>query len=440
VILDDGQRCPNYKYTIQQIIISIKCFLGSSAGFRGLSNVFQTLKTFISSIATPVHTTIRQWLLKIGLHKLERPKYSSQGWFFIIDTSIQMGSQKCVVVLGIRAQSVRENFCPNFDHIEPLVIKPLDSCPGTVIKGILEEAITKAGRPLAVISDSGSELKKGVKLLETEMHLFDVSHKINICLKAELESDEFWKAFQKSAGESVSHLKLTPLAHLSPPRQRTKARMHSAFSLIEWGLRLSNYVGSEEYKKMTFECKDKIVWIEQYQNSLVAYKALMEISQKALQLVHERGYYRGIADEFILVTEELSLTDLRCYKFREKVAIALNDEGKKVPDGQHYLGSSEIIESLFGRFKEMEDHHATSGLTSLVLAIAALAGKIDETDIVNAMTTISQADLDSWYEENMGPTFLSKRRKSLQEVKATEEGSFRELDLDMCDFQKMKVG
>lgn len=440
MILDDGQRCPNYKYTIQQIIISIKCFLGSSAGFRGLSSVFQTLKEFISSIATPVHTTIRQWLLKIGLYKLERPKHSSQGWFFIIDTSIQMGSQKCVVVIGVRAHSLRGNFRPNFDHIEPLVIRPLNSCPGVVIKEILEEAIQKAGKPLAVISDEGSELKKGVKLLcEKEIHLFDASHKINTCLKAELESDELWKTFQKSAGESVSHLKLTPLAHLSPPRQRTKARMHSAFSLIEWGLRLSNYIGSEEYKNLTFECKDKIVWLEQYQNSLVTYKTLMEISQEALQLVHERGYYRGVAEEFILVTKELSLVDLRCFKFREKMANILNDEGRKVPDGQHYLGSSEIIESLFGRFKEMEDHHASSGLTSLILAIPALAGGIDETEIFNAMNNISQSDLDNWYEKNMGSTFLSKRRKSLQEVSIKEEFCESE-NLDMCDFQEVKVG
>src|ERR1700722_15747621 len=74
-IPDSGQRCPNYKYTITQILISVKCFLNSSAGFRGLSSVFQTLKEFIISIATPAHTTIRNWLLKIGLYKLERPKH-----------------------------------------------------------------------------------------------------------------------------------------------------------------------------------------------------------------------------------------------------------------------------------------------------------------------------------------------------------------------------
>jgi len=377
--------------------------------------------------------------LKIGLYKLERPKNHSKDWFYIIDTSIQMGQQKCVAVLGVRSKSLRENFCPDFDQIEPLVIRPLNSCPGVIIKEILEEAITKTGKPLAIISDAGSELKKGVKLLsENETHLFDVSHKINACLKAELESDEHWKAFQKLAGETVSHIKLTALAHLSPPRQRTKDRMHSAFFQIEWGIRLLNYICSEEYKTMDLACKSKIVWIEQYSNFLQVCKMLMEISKKGLQLVHERGYYRGLADEFILATEKLSQTDLRCFEFQKKIAATLDEEGRKVPDGQHYLGSSEIIESLFGRFKEMEDHHASSGLTSLVLAIPALAGGIDESEIIKAMNTVSQHELDNWYKKNLGATFLSKRRKSLHKVESSEDITLEE-DLVGCGFTEVKI-
>lgn len=352
-----------------------------------------------------------------------------------------MGSQKCVVVLGVKPQDLRKHFCPTFEQIEPLVLKPLDSSPGTVIKEILEEAITKVGRPLAIISDAGSELKKGVKLLcENETHLIDVSHKINTCLKNELEGDELWKEFQKLAGTSVQYLKLSSLAHLSPPRQRTKERMHSSFSLIEWGLQLYGYVNSEEYKKLVLECKNKVTWIEQYHSALLIYKSLMDISQKALQLVHERGYYIGIAEEFNLITEEVCLIDLRCIKYREKIAILLNEEGRKVPEGQHYLGSSEIIESLFGKFKEMEDHHASSGLTSLVLAIPALAGEIDETEIFNAMSTISQSSLDSWYEKNMGPTFLSKRRKSLRKLESAEDVIWVDIDLDLRDSQEEMVG
>ena len=85
--------------------------------------------------------------------------------FCIVDTSIQMGPQKCVVVLGVENLDINNKFCLTFDDIEPLVIKPLHSSPGEVIDEILEEAVAVTGAlPIRVISDEGSENKKGVRI------------------------------------------------------------------------------------------------------------------------------------------------------------------------------------------------------------------------------------------------------------------------------------
>ncbi len=333
-----------------------------------------------------------------------------------------MGLQKCVLVLGVKKQSLTENFCPNLDQVEALVLKPLESCPGEVIKDILEEASAKVGRPIAIISDAGSELKKGVKLFSNEgenLHLMDVSHKVDACLKSLLNADPRFKQFLEKAGYSVQQLKLSTSAHLLPPRQRTKARMHSSFSMIEWGLRLSNYIHTQESKNIPIECKSKIAWIEEYQEAMHTYKLLIEMSQVALQIVHEKGYYRNIANDFISSTKKYCENDLQCMQFQQQVASFLHQEGGKVPDGQHYLGSSEIIESLFGKFKHIEDHHAHSGLTSLVLAMPALTGRIDEKEVYDAMTKISTIDVQTWLDENLGETFLAQRRRDLQALSLT---------------------
>lgn len=328
-----------------------------------------------------------------------------------------MGLQKFVLVLGVRKESLVENFCPTLDQVETLVLKPLESCPGEVVKSILEEAALKVGRPIAIISDAGSEFKKGIRLFSKEdenIHLFDISHKADACLKVTLNTDPRFKNFLECAGKSVQQLKLSKIAHLLPPRQRTKARMHSSFAMIKWGIRLSNYVRSQKFEKISVECRSKIAWIEEYREDLQTYMSLVEISQIALQKVHEEGYHRNIANNFILATQNLCWTDMGI-EFQKKLASILNEEGQKVPDGQHYLGSSEIIESLFGKFKELEDHHAHSGLTSLVLAIPALTGKIDEIKIDAAMKEIKTTDVKNWLDKNLGETFLSKRRQDLRE-------------------------
>lgn len=385
---------------------------------------------------TPAHTTIRQWLLKIGLYKLTSSKYSPSGWFFVVDTSIQMGSQKCVVVLGVKNLDINKNFCPTLDAVEPLVVKPLTNCPGEVINEVLEEArVITGASPIGVISDEGSENKKGVRIFvqnhSESVHLFDASHKINNCLKEELNNDPVWLKFKASAANSIQHLKLSSIAHLAAPRQRSKDRMHSAFYLIDWGLSILYFLDSEKGTVLTPDERSKIDWIKQYRFSLPNYIRFEEICKHALDIVHEQGYFQDMADEFCKRTSHISTTDKRSIVFKNKIKMILQTEGQKIPAGVHYQGSSEIIESLFGKFKSIEGDYASSGLTSLVLAIPALLGKLDESIIAKALEEISIVDVKLWIDKNMGSTFLSKRRQALAAGYSNDDYG---MDLDLCDF------
>jgi hypothetical protein len=91
------------------------------------------------------------------------------------------------------------------------------------------------------------------------------------------------------------------------------------------------------------------------------------------------------------------------------------------------LGSSEILESLFGKFKYIEGDQASSGLSSLVLSIPALVGKLDEFVVRKALETVSCADINEWIEQNMGQTFLSQRRKALDKCCKNEYIEYLEL-------------
>lgn len=370
--------------------------------------------------------------MKIGLYKLQCPKAYPQGWFCIIDTSIQMGPQKCVVVLALKKRDIIPNFCPTFEDLDCLIVRPLTSCPGNVVNEILEEATTIAGcSPLATISDQGAEFKKGNALFaqnhpETSI-LFDISHRINTCLKNKLENDRIWIAFKQEATSLIQNLKLSSIAHLVPPRQRSKARMHSAFPLIEWGLDMLQFLDSEKAKTLTIEEKNKLKWLEGYRFSLPFYIKLEEICKNALELVHQHGYYRNIEKDFIEKTKFLYQDD-GIVSFRNEIGEILQEEGQKVPEGAHYPGSSEIIESVFGKFKALEDHHSSSGLTSLVLAIPALLGKLNETVLATALKNISVANVQQWIQENMGTTFHAKRRSDLARGKTIEEGLTSQVD------------
>ena len=166
---------------------------------------------------------------------------------------------------------------------------------------------------IAIISDEGAENKKGVRLFvqnnSDTVHLFDASHKINNCLKEELNNDPVWLAFKSSAANSIQHLKLSSIAYLAPPRQRSKDRMHSAFYLIDWGIRTLYFLDSEKAVTLTTDEKNKINWVRQYQWSLPNYMYFEEICKNALDIVHEHGYFSDMADEFCRRVKHLSITD-----------------------------------------------------------------------------------------------------------------------------------
>jgi len=348
-----------------------------------------------------------------------------------------MGAQKCVVILGIKCTDICQDFCPSFDEAEVLVVKPLYNSPGEVINELLEEAVevTKES-PKAIISDQGSENKKGVGIFVKKhsetTHVFDVSHKINICLKEELSQDSVWLAFKEAVVASLQHLKLSSISYLVPPRQRNKDRMHSAFYLIDWGIRLLQFFDSEKINDLTAADRAKLEWIKQYQFSLPNYQYYKELCESALDLVHEKGYFLNASQEFCKRVEYLSVAkkkDYRFINFKNKIKAILQKEGEKIPYGAHYLGSSEILESLFGKFKYIEDNQASSGLSSLVLSIPALVGKLDESIVQGALETISCFDIDTWIDGNMGTTFLSKRRQALSRPFEEKHTT----NLELCD-------
>src|ERR1700720_2803613 len=92
-----------------------------------------------------------------------------------------------------------------------------------------------------------------------------------------------------------------------------------------------------------------------------------------------------------------------------------------------YLGSSEVLESLFGKFKALEGDHASSGLTSLILAIPGLVGEMNESIIEDAMMSTSTWDITNWVSANLGKTFLSERRQALKRPEVCENGNYYRL-------------
>lgn len=69
--------------------------------------------------------------------------------------------------------------------------------------------------------------------------------------------------------------------------------------------------------------------------------------------------------------------DLEACEYAGKLIDFVHKQSEIVPIGQVWIGSSEVIESLFGKLKCLEHDQSKGGFTSLVLGVAACVGKLD---------------------------------------------------------------
>ena len=58
--------------------------------------------------------------------------------------------------------------------------------------------------------------------------------------------------------------------------------------------------------------------------------------------------------------------------FRRQVLAFVQKEGAKVPVRQRYLGSTDVLESLFGKYKDLAEHAPSREITANVLMIPLL--------------------------------------------------------------------
>lgn len=364
--------------------------------------------------------------MKLGLFKLQQIHVEGE-WMLIVDSSIQMGPQKVLLVLGIRIDKLEKNYIPTYEDAEPLVMKIVESCPGEVIEDVILEAKKKVGNIRGIVSDAGSEMKKGMRLLsesrQNTIHVFDIVHLISNLLKNDLKNEDDWWTFKQDAAHMTQVVKLSDFAHLAAPRLRSKERLMASVSLIKWACKLLDYVDAFDLQKN--EIDPKVTWILKFRNQLGIWRQLHDLGELALNLVHEQGYHQEISTEWNKIIAMMDFKNPRTEAFAELIKALLQKEGAKVPKGERCLGSSVIIESSFGKFKQLEGHHASSGITTLVLALAAIFGKTDDVELADALKSISVNDLRDWHDENLGQTYLSKRKMDLKSPK---------IDIESCEY------
>ena len=346
----------------------------------------------------PAVETCIQWEMKLGLHKLMRPKEAANDWIWIIDHVVSKGVHKCLVVLGVRMASLlkRDDLTVSFEDVEPLGIVPMKSSNGGLMETELKTVLsTNHGiPPLAILRDDGPDLRCGGRLFceayPQVIDAEDIPHKIACLYKHWLGNDKLWKEFTKKCSDFKKQVQLTEYAKIAPPNQRTKARYHNVDVIVDWGI--SKLL---KYESLPKSEQEKLSWLGDYEGELSYWKQLVDIGRVGRNFTRKKGLWLGCHEELAeeLVEEEICP---RAEPFACNLIDVVEKQGNKVPEGKKIIGSTEIIESLFGKHKSISER-GPKPMGRLILSMASRVGEQPTEELIElAFGQVRERDIDSW--------------------------------------------
>jgi hypothetical protein len=485
---------------VYTIFLAIKFLISGLNSFRGIAKTFEILSIDWADFGmerlsqrSPNFNTIRQWVLKVGLYELNRTKEYRSDWIFILDMTIEIGKNKCLVILGIPHQKldiIIKEEARSLQHkdVEVLSIEILDTTVGTVILEKINNLAERVGNPIQIVSDRGSDIKKGIDLYiennpET-IATYDITHKMANLLKQELSEDKRFQELFKNCSLTRQRVQQTDLCFLSPPTQRAKSRYHNIDILISWAIKIIRYEEKQDFsaidnnyildreayrllrlsisaetikilKKVQPEAADnldkfsqsisniltaaqwqidggkicqaaslgrrkfheKLGWLFSHRTDIQTYSEMLALIGSVQTQIKNQGLHHKSLSEWLKSLPQALPSSItthgvnpRVQKIQAGIEEYLVDEVEKIPAKLILLGTSDVIESLFGKYKIFAQRRPIKELGASILLMPLSTIEITLELVKEAMESISFIDVVAWTKSIFGSSMLSRRK------------------------------
>ena len=413
-------------------MISMCCNLALSVGFRAAEKALKIFWKFLGlSVKLPVFETIRTWLMRVGVARLlvnkKKVKDGQVVWF--VDHSCKVGTEKVLAILGIRLEDLPSPGTPlKHEDLMTLLVATGDRWKREDVAKQYELLIKQTGAPIATNSDEAVELQEPASALgngkKRVLVQTDPKHKLANIIKSVIGKDERFFEFQKQLGQTRAAIQQTELSHFTPAKQKTKARFMNLRSTIGWARmvqwHLSNPHSAARAEIEPKRMNDKLGWLRAFRKDIEKWNRCLNVVSVTLTFINEQGLSAGssrrLRTRFAKLTlcptsREVTQLTLAFIKESEKKLKSLKQPDLRLPM------STEVLESVFGRYKQLERQHSLGGFTSLLASFATLLKPITADEIKEAFAEVSTKKTKQWVEDQLGNTLQSKKNHAYAEYK-----------------------
>jgi hypothetical protein len=376
--------------------------LTAKSTLRGASTIWNFLRQFMPGLPEAPHwSTGRLWLLRLGCARLSEAKEWASDWIWFVDHTVQIGKEKCLLILGIRACHLPADRPLQLADMVPIALSPTKQANKTQVAEELLKATQVAGVPTAILSDHGADLHGGIQIFRQThsgtRELYDLKHKAACLLKHRLTADPRFAEYSRLMGQCKFQVQQTELDFLTPPSGRSKARFMNLEKFIGWGRRTLDVLDRQSDRVLQHTTSDrlqqKLGWLVEYREAFVEWTSWLTVIETSQQAVRH-GVTHQTHDELKANLPESPLPSTQ--QLRSDLLTFVQEQTSQLQSQERLPLMTEVLESSFGKLKFLEGDQQKRGFTSLVLSLGALVGTWTSETIAAALKRTPTKVVGMW--------------------------------------------
>ncbi len=387
--LKSGEKASRHRYNLEVNVLVVALSKYGGMSLRCCRHCLCCLFICLGLEASvPSHSTLRLWLCKCGMYRIQKEERKANKYVVFVDESISFGSEKILLILGVPSAEISWNRSLTHEDMEVLYVGVSQEWKGHHIAAELSK-IGKYHTIDYVVSDQGSNLRKAYKSLNYS-YIEDCTHILANALKRIYDKDEQFEAFRKLIGKLRQGWNLSKSkSQYMPPTMRGKMRFANIFPCVNWAQKML-----QDWDNLDAEVQQALVFLQQHKDFIETLIQIVQIFKMVCTQLKNNGFSLTKKQEIEEKLEQIN-PKTNTAIFIENCKDYLENLVQKsyLLEEEKLLCSSDIIESYFGKFKNKININSTNGLTEFVFTIATFGKPFAKEDVKKALESVRCDDL-----------------------------------------------
>lgn len=409
-VKSDLHKLRNHSYDLKTVSVCLEVKSSGTISLRACrAAIIALCLCFDIKMKVPCINTIRNWEQKSGFHQLGKRGDKKDEYVLIIDESFNIGKQSLLLILGVNLSTYQFGSSLAHQDVEILGMGIKSSWKSCDIEELILSIKQRDYQIAYSCSDGGNNIVRALKDKKIP-RLYDCTHALSLLVKKNYEKQKVFIDFQKRYSLFNRQNYMGQDRLMCPPKLRGKSRFLNIYPMAEWAEKWLGHLEQLEKRNKNEEEKriyKKLLWLRDYK-ALIA--ELVQVS-KLLKIVFKILKNEGINKTTIeLVKKEVEWAICPIF-LRRGILDYLDENSQLLTDYQRLICCSDIIESIFGKFKNNQKRNPEKGITIGCLDLVNYGQKIDTVTLKKAMEETKIIDLKKWRDDNNLQSFNNKRQK-----------------------------